>query len=151
MVYEQLNDVLYVLYAFDTPKAIRFMTTGDLVKLGLEKDELLELSKANLRRSVPDLRSQGNPETLSILLADGTYEASFMLIDGLWTKEQFPVKGDIVVYVPTRDLVLITGSDDKESLMKVHEIVYDPSNQWSHMISNEGFVRKDNQWHVFKP
>ena len=151
LVYEKLNDVLYVLYAFDTPKAIRFMTESDLADVGVKKQELRDLAKANLKKSIPNLQLRGDPRALSMLVADGMYEASFILFDKIWTKEQFPVQGDIVVYIPSRDLVLITGSNDKDSLAKVHEIVYNPKNQWSHIVAEVGFVRIDGSWRVYKP
>jgi len=132
LVYEKLNDVLYILYAFDTPKSIRFMAENDLVSTDLNKSELLEVSKNNLQKNIPNLRLEGDPSSLSMLVADGTYESSFLLFDNLWTKEQFPVKGNIVVYVPSRDLVLITGSEDKENLLR------DP-HEFDHSISSFPF------------
>jgi hypothetical protein len=151
LVYEKLNDVLYVLYAFDSETSIRFLSMDDVKKLGLKKSELRALAKKNLNKAIPDLKLRGDPSTLSLLVADGNYEASFLLFDKLWTKKQFPVKGDIVVYVPTRDLVLITGSKDKQGLQKARDIVYDPKNKWSHIVAEVGFVRKGNRWRVFKP
>ncbi len=151
LVYEKINDVLYVLYAFDTPKSIRFITEDDLSDVGVRKSDLRQLSKSNLKKSIPNLKLEGDPSALSMLVADGTYEASFILYDGIWTKEQFPVKGNIVVYIPTRDLVLITGSEDKENLAKIHDIVYSQENHWSHIVAEVGFVRVDSGWQEFRP
>lgn len=147
--YEKLNEELYVLYAFDTETSIRFISQEDIDKLGLKNEELRELAKDNLHGSVK-LQLQGSPDSVSMLIADGTYEASFILYENMWNKNQFPVKGDIVVYIPSRDLVLITGSEDVEGLKKVRSIVYDPKHEWSHMVSEKGFIRKDNTWEVFK-
>ncbi|KZN52773.1 hypothetical protein N474_22650 [Pseudoalteromonas luteoviolacea CPMOR-2] len=149
LVYEKLNDILYVLYAFDTPKAIRFMTGSDLTDLALEKSELRSLSKTNLKSAHTNVRLEGDPASLSVLVADGTYEASFILFDDIWTKEQFPVMGNIVVYIPTRDLVFVTGSEDKENLAKVQEIFFNQGSNWSHGISEVGFVRVNNSWQEF--
>ncbi len=151
LVYEKLNDALYVLYVFDTPKAIRFMTEDDLVDGGVDKSELRALAKSNLKKAIPNIHLEGNPSELSMLLADGTYEASFILFDVLWTKEQFPVKGEIVVYIPSRDVVFITGSEDKTNLAKIRSIVYNPDNKWSHIVAAVGFIRVDEGWEVFYP
>jgi len=150
-LYEKLNDVLYVLYAFDTPKSIKFLTDDDIVELGVSSNELRNLSKANLKKSIPSIQIDGDPTRISILVADGTYEASFLLFDNLWTKKQFPVQGEIVVYVPSRDLVLITGSKDLESLAKVQNIVYNSNNEWSHIVAEVGFIRTGGKWEVYKP
>lgn len=149
LIYEKLNDVLYILYAFDTPTSIRFMTEDDLTDVGVEKNQLKTLAKENLKRTIPQIGLQGDPASISMLVADGTYEASFILFDDMWNKEQFPVKGNIVVYIPTRDLVLITGSEDEEHLALVHDILYNQGNEWSHIVSEVGFVRRENAWHVF--
>jgi uncharacterized protein YtpQ (UPF0354 family) len=148
--YEQLNEVLYILYAFDTPTSIRYMPKEDIAKLGVKVSELKEISKANLKKTIPTVKIQGDPSSVSMIVADGTYEASFLLFDDLWTKERFPVKGEIVVYVPSRDTVLITGSEDIEGLEKVRSIVRNPENKWSHIVAEVGFIRLDNKWEVFK-
>ncbi len=151
LVYEQLNDILYIVYAFDTPSAIRFLTEEDLGRLGIERNELKELAMSNLKDALPDIQLEGDPSRLSMIVADGNYEASLLLADKLWTKDHFPVKGDIVVYVPARDVVLITGSEDTTNLAKAYDIVNNPAQEWSHMITNEGFIRTNGKWRIFRP
>lgn len=147
--YEKLNDVLYVLYAIDTPSSIKFMPKEDINALGVEEEELRNLSMANLMNANESLQIQGDRSTVSMVVADGIYEASFLLYDDLWTKENFPVKGDIVVYVPSRDVLIVTGSEDTESLETVRGIVHNPDSQWSHAVTDIGFVREKNKWAEF--
>ena len=147
--YEKLNDVLYVMYAIDTPSAIKFMPKEDINALGVEEGELRNLSMANLMNANESLQIQGDRSTVSMVVADGIYEASFLLYDDLWTKENFPVKGDIVVYVPSRDVLIVTGSEDTESLETVRGIVHNPESQWSHAVTDIGFVREKNRWVEF--
>jgi len=151
LVMEQLNSYLYVLYVFDTETSMRFMTTKDLAELELKESGLRALAKGNLKAAIPNLRLEGDPAFLSMIIADGVYEASFLLFDDLWTKEKFPVNGDIVVYVPSRDAVLITGSKDNEGLERIKNIINAPDAQWPYMISEQGFIRKGGQWEVFQP
>ena len=87
--YEKLNDVLYVLYAIDTPSSIKFMPKEDINALGVEEGELRNLSMANLMNANESLQIQGDRSTVSMVVADGIYEASFLLYDDLWTKENF--------------------------------------------------------------
>ena len=147
--YEKLNDVLYVLYAIDTPSSIKFMPKEDINALGVEEGELRNLSMANLMNANESLQIQGDRSTVSMVVADGIYEASFLLYDDLWTKENFPVKGDIVVYVPSRDVLIVTGSEDTESLETVRGIVHNLESQWSHAVTDIGFVREKNKWVEF--
>jgi len=147
--YEKLNDVLYVMYAIDTPSSIKFMPKEDINVLGVEEGELRNLSMANLMNANESLQIQGDRSTVSMVVADGIYEASFLLYDDLWTKENFPVKGDIVVYVPSRDVLIVTGSEDTESLETVRGIVHNLESQWSHAVTDIGFVREKNKWVEF--
>lgn len=145
---EALNEELYVLYVFDSETTMRFASQEDIKNLAIAAEDLRELAISNLRDAV-ELTLQGEPHTLSMLIADGNYEASLILLDSLWNKEQFPVKGKIVVYLPSRDLLLITGSEDPEGLAKAKSIVLDPEQHWPHMISRQGFIREGTRWEVF--
>ena len=148
LVYEPLNEELFVVYVFDTPTSIRFMTQSDLVELGVEQSSLREAALTNLQNVLQHVQLEGDPASLSMLVADGMYEASMLLFDGIWSKQQFPVKGDIVVYVPARDVVLITGSKDIVSLATIQEILFDKQG-FAHPISNSGFVFKSGKWEHF--
>lgn len=148
--YEQLNESLYVLYAIDTPSSIQFIHEDKISELGIKKSDLRSISKDNLKKAIPSLDLQGDPSSLSMIIADGNYEASFLLFNSMWTKDQFPVKGDIVVYVPSRDTVLITGSEDEEGLSRIKEIISDPENNWSHIVAEVGFIRINDKWEVYK-
>ena len=114
--YEKLNDVLYVLYAIDTPSSIKFMPKEDINALGVEEGELRNLSMANLMNANESLQIQGDRSTVSMVVADGIYEASFFLYDDLCTKENFPLKGYIVVYVPSIYVLIFTCSEYTEIL-----------------------------------
>lgn len=148
LVYEPLNEELFVVYVFDTPTSIRFMTQSDLVELGVEQSSLREAALTNLQNVLQHVQLEGDPASLSMLVADGMYEASMLLFDGIWSKQQFPVKGDIVVYVPARDVVLITGSEDMVGLATIQEILFDKQG-FAHPISKSGFVFKSGKWEHF--
>ncbi len=150
LIYEKLNDVLYIVYAFDTRENIRYLSQNDLKLLKLDKTQLLKIAKNNLLNYLPEIQTQGDTSELSVVIADGNYEASLLLIDDLWNKNNFPVKGNIVVYIPNRDTVLVTGSDDKINLDKIHEIVYSPNVEWPHIVAEVGFIRSGNTWIEFK-
>lgn len=148
LVYEPLNEDLFVVYVFDTPTSVRFMTQSDLVELGVEQSSLREAALTNLQNVLQHVQLEGDPASLSMLVADGMYEASMLLFDGIWSKQQFPVKGDIVVFVPARDVVLITGSEDMVSLATIQEILFDKQG-FAHPISNIGFTMKQGKWERF--
>lgn len=54
--------------------------------------------------------------------AGGTYEASLLLADELWSGDQFKVDGDIVVAVPARDVLVVTGSHNRTAIARLRTL-----------------------------
>jgi uncharacterized protein YtpQ (UPF0354 family) len=140
--FEKLNEVLFILYAFDTERNIQFLGESDIIDLSLNKVDLLNIAKENLNNSIPNVAIKGDTSSLSMVIADGNYESSFLLFDYFWTKEYFPVKGDIVVHVPSRDVLLVTGTEDPISLTTVIKMVDEMKPTRSYALADVGFVRK---------
>ena len=59
----------------------------------------------------------------------------------------FDVAGDIVVFVPARDFVLVTGSEDVEGLAVARELI--ANNEWAYFISQNAFIRTGDGWAIF--
>jgi len=150
-LYKKLNEALYLVFALDTKNSMRFLNESDLTELELEVKDLLPLSIENLKREFAGLSVQGDPAGLSMLVADGNYEASFFVVDSLWDTGVFPVKGDIVIHMPSRDTVLITGSEDLDGLKRVSEIISNNTNKLAYPITNIGFIRVNGAWELYKP
>jgi uncharacterized protein YtpQ (UPF0354 family) len=104
---EELNSELVISYAEDTPHAMYHLTTddysGDLRKLRA-------FAIKNLLRVLPKIEIRVPNEYVSIVSAGEDYTPSLLLLDDLWTGGQIKVKGEIVVAVPARDVILVTGS-----------------------------------------
>lgn len=120
--YEVLNDELIVLYAEDTPTNIRYLTRGDLTELNLQDASLKGRSVQNLMALLPPIELYGG-DGVYMIAAGGTYEASLLLADSIWDSGQIEVRGDYVVAIPARDVLLITGSDDPDNIAKLRGMV----------------------------
>jgi uncharacterized protein YtpQ (UPF0354 family) len=57
-----------------------------------------------------------------LVRAGGTYEASLLLVHGLWSSGQIKVDGDIVAAVPARDVLLITGSGNQANVARLRAL-----------------------------
>lgn len=141
--YEPLNDDLIVLYAFDSENSIRFASREDVESTGLAGRALRTRAIDNLMAYLPGVQREGD-DSLSLLVADGNYEASLLLVDEIWSRDVFRVAGDIVVFVPTRDVVLVTGSEDAEGLARARQLI--AGNEWPYFISADAFVRTRTGW-----
>jgi uncharacterized protein YtpQ (UPF0354 family) len=117
---EEFNKELVIVYALDDPKRMRYLMTDELD--GIERDNLKTLALENLVRIMPkiEMRSDGN---VAMMTAGGDYGASLLLLDSIWTDGQVKVKGDIVVAIPARDVVLVTGSQNRTGLKQMREAV----------------------------
>jgi len=107
-VYEYYNSDLDIFYVVDTEHSLRYLTKKDTDELDLSIEALREVAINNLNRF--DVRCHGE-DGYYMLTAGGTYEASMILLD-IWYKDNFDIDGNIIIAVPSRDVVLITGSRD---------------------------------------
>ncbi len=151
-VTEPLVADLLVAYAFDYPQFFRIFSHGDMDEHGLTVSEVRAAAMNNLRtRSV---EVQGNPPVLMMFTGDHL-EAALLLLDRLWESVREAVAsslfGEMVVAVPTRDTVLLTGSGSPEGLQVVREMVVESQEQVkrSHRLTQHLLVRRDGKWEVF--
>src|SRR5262249_1282242 len=120
LVTEDFNSELVIIYALDDPNRMRYLMTDELA--GMERGELRKLALENLLRIMPKTQ-MASDGTLGMMVAGGDYEASLLLFDNIWTDGTVKVKGDVVVAIPTRGMLLVTGSQDRAGLKRMREIV----------------------------
>jgi uncharacterized protein YtpQ (UPF0354 family) len=133
-VYERYNDQLIIAYAEDTKNSIRYLVPGDLKTLSIKKDSLKSIATRNLDRLLTNIHRKGG-NGVYMLTAGGDYEASIILLDNVLTKETLPVTGDLVIAIPNRDMLLITGSKDKAGISRIKEVATTSFNTGSYQIS----------------
>ena len=114
-IFEKYNDELLIIYAEDNEKSIRYFTQNEFNKLNISRDSLAAIALDNLDRILTKAERTGNNGRYMVT-AGGTYESSMLLLNSFWSNKNFPVKGDIVITIPNRDVLLITGSKDKLNL-----------------------------------
>jgi uncharacterized protein YtpQ (UPF0354 family) len=144
-VVEELNDVLVIVYAEDTPRNIRYFSAEDLAKAGVERTKLRALAVTNLRRVLPEIELHDSP-LVAMLTAGGTYEASLLLLDDLWGGDKLKVNGDYVVAVPSRDLLLVTGSRNQDGLARLRELAEEVAATGSYTLTSELFVYRQGRF-----
>jgi uncharacterized protein YtpQ (UPF0354 family) len=125
---------------------MRYLTTQE--DFGLSREELKSLAIANLKRVLPkiEMRSVGD---VSLMSAGGNYEASLLLIDDIWSGGQVKVDGDIVVAIPTRDALLVTGSRDRNGLKLVREMTAKFMAQGPYELTDTLFRYRDGRFTKF--
>jgi uncharacterized protein YtpQ (UPF0354 family) len=144
-VFDDYNEDLVIMYAEDSPKNIRYLTPDDLKTLGIKKEELRGLAVTNLKALLPKIEIHSGP-FVSMVVADGNYEASLLLFDKMWTSGQIKVDGDFVVAIPSRDLLLVTGSNNPQGIAQLREMVAKNFKDSPYRLTDALFVFRDGKF-----
>lgn len=150
-VHEDYNGALTIFYAEDRERGIAYLTAEELARAGLKRSELRALAVRNLKGLLSAIELQGG-DGLYMITAGGDYEASLILVDDLWTGESIApkVKGEIVIAVPARDLVLVTGSKDPAGLKKVRELARKVLKEGTYTLTDRLFVWRGGRFVAFE-
>jgi uncharacterized protein YtpQ (UPF0354 family) len=143
---ESFNNELIVVYAEDDPTRMRYLTTSE--DIGVGRQELRALAVENLKRILPKIEMRGDDHVL-LVSAGGDYEPSLLLIDEIWTGGQVKVNGDIVVAVPARDVLLVTGSRDRTGLKRIRELAAKFVAQGPYGLTDTLFVYRNGRFTKF--
>ena len=149
MYRQTLAPGLTILYAEDTPTSIRYIQEDVIAEAEVDLTTIRALAVENLLSKLPELEVAGGPG-LYMLIADGNYEASLLLVDGIWNSENFDVAGDIVVSIPSRDVLLISGTDNLEKLEMLRNLRDQSFAESPYRITTTLYRRQDGAWVPWK-
>ena len=145
-VTEDLNADLVVVYVEDENKNLRYLSAAQMAGIGMAWQEMRALALENLMRRLPQIRLHSTGP-VSMLTAGGNYEASLLLVKDFWAGDKVQVVGEIVVAVPSRDVVLITGSANPEGLMQLKKLAQaSRPARASFQLTQTLFVYRDGQF-----
>ncbi len=148
---------LVITYAFDLGDAFQMVRPLDCRRLGLDRSQLRQVAVTNLRKQIGEVHAENLAEGKlnTPLLAPVTgndLEACLLLIDDVWETFSRQVVGEMVVAVPARDLVYVTGSESPEALQVVREAVAEAqTREKTHSLTQHLLVRRGGQWQVYAP
>ncbi len=145
-----LVDGLFVIYAEDRPTNIRYVEKSALEDAGIDTDAIATLSVENLLEKLPDIEVHGE-NGLYMVTAGGNFEASLLLVDSIWDGANFDVKGDILVSIPARDILLVSGSGETQQLARLMEMTESAYAESPYYISEALYVRTAGGWKLYRP
>lgn len=145
--YLPYNDNLIIVFASDNKYSLSYINENELELLNLNNDSLLlNTAIRNLKYRIKDkVKRKGSNGVYSIAI-DGTLESSSILLASLWNEKSFPVDGDIVITIPNRDFVFITGSNDKKAVDDLIKVTHDLYSNEYYPISNKIFRWNGNKF-----
>ena len=143
---ESFNDELIIVYAEDDPTRMRFLSADEDV--GVSPQELRALAIENLRRILPKIEMRVGDHVL-LISAGGDYEPSLLLLDEIWSGGQIKVNGDIVVAIPARDVLLVTGSRDRTGVRRLRELAAKLAAEGPYGLTDVLFVYRGGRFTKF--
>jgi len=149
VIYDDLNDQLIVVYAEDTPNTLRYLVPAQLAEIKLKKEDLRALAATNLQTILGKIEIRPSP-LVSIVKADGNYEACLLAVPDFWNKGGFQVDGEIVVAIPSRDHLLLTGSKNADGLATMREVAARVMQESPQRLTDMLFVYRDGRFVEFK-
>ena len=149
---EELVGELNVMYAFDLPGHFEYLSEHHCKDLGLDPDGLRQLAVRNLtmRRGKPEILRPS--DVVCMLRLDGDLEASLLLVDHLWPQIAPGIAGEIVVAVPSRDVLAVSGTGITGGIQRLLNAV---DHAWQRpmnpklVLTRSLLVRRADTWHIF--
>ena len=118
--YKLLGDHLAVGLVYDMHEAMRSVTAEDLEGWGKTFYEALEIAQENLRKLPQSFIGPQDGPGLYLATNNDSYDCCRLLLPEVL--RQFRLKGDPVAMVPTRNTLLVAGSDDEEALQAMGKL-----------------------------
>jgi uncharacterized protein YtpQ (UPF0354 family) len=142
-----LGEVLAVALVHDTPDAMKYLGPKELKQWGITFEEAAAAAVENLRRQSQDALIPLSPGTCLAPWRD-SYASSRLLLDEVLRR--CPVRGEPVVFTPNRDVLLITGSQDDDGLLRAAELAW-AAFQTPRPVDGRALRRTAGGWQPFLP
>ena len=148
-VYEHYAADLYCVYAIDREDSTKTIGPEELSALQVEREDLRTVALENLETLLPPAECYGDGPWFW-LTAGNDYVASLILFDSLWDEQLAAmVEGDLVAVVPSRDVVLFTGSRSSEGIVAIRHQAKEIVTTGDHVISDTLLRRSEGGWSAF--
>lgn len=146
-LYEDLNTELVIVYAENSDNRIRYLSSAE--DIGLAGADLRRLAVDNLRRLLTKIRILKYDDMFARISAGGDYEASLLLVDEIWSGPQLKFDGEIVVAIPAKDILLVTGSKNRKGLKVVRQLAANFVQKESYALVDTLFVYRNGRFTKF--
>lgn len=146
-IYEFYNDEIVIFYAEDKENSIQYISREDLMEINFPIENLYKKAIQNLSDQFQMKRHGENGYFM--ITAGGNYESSLILLD-IWHQENFPVEGNFVIGIPSRDVLFITGTKDSKNLHRLYDSVEKINETGDHIVSDKIFELRNGKFEVLK-
>jgi hypothetical protein len=132
-----------IVFVTDLPQMTVSITTEQMLRWGVDQDELERVSRANLDAYGPGpefqvIESREGGKAVIVAEQDG-YDAARLLMGGLYTRLAPRLGGDFLVATPARDMFVAMSTGPREFVDRLRARVDDDFTRMPYPISRELF------------
>ena len=150
-IYKDWLGNLKIFYAIDQGDSVSLIMQEELPE-GYSVQDIHKISSQNLENNIEYHFNKLNFEGGYGLLADGDYEASSIILDNIWNWISDELEDDIIVGIPTKDLVMMTPLSDTNGIINLASAISDVFEDGDHLLSKSLFYySKTDGWSLYKP
>ena len=123
---------------------------ADVLQMGLSPEQLRATAIANLKQQLGTIGRAGEPPLLKVVTGNNL-EACVLLVDDFWAGLAGKIPPEIVVGVPTRDILLVTTSASTQGgVQMLRDAVKEAqTGDNTHWLTKHLLVRRADKWEVF--
>jgi uncharacterized protein YtpQ (UPF0354 family) len=147
-VHEHFVGDLWIVYAIDQPDRMTTLPESQFQNLGLAREGLKQLAIENLRRILPPIERHGDGP-MFMLTAGADYVASLILFDDIWDELRDLVEGDVVAAVPSRDVLMFSGSNSSAGINAMRQSIDRITATGAYVVSTTMLRLRSDGWKVF--
>ena len=138
-----LIDNIDIVFALDKGEHLEFINDATLKGLKLSLEELRSLSIENLKKyvNIKGISIEGD-ENIQMIKLDRVLESSLILYDELWTKFCIDYSDDIVISIPSRELLLISLASNETGGIQLKEGAKDLYLNGHYKLTPNLFIRR---------
>ena len=148
-LFEDFNDELVIALRAWMSENRSALSDGQRAISASSASDLRKLAVENLERHPAEGARCSQDDRLAMLTAGGDYEASLLLFDASGADGQVKVNGDIVVAVPAKDVLLVTGSKNRKGRRALREVAAKLKAESRYRLTDTLFVYRDGRFARF--
>ena len=146
-VFRPFGNGLVIAYLVDQGSYFEYVAQRHLSSEGLSAEALHQVSMGNLVSHASEHARLHVVGKAFALRLDGNFEASLLLVDGLW--EDFLTDyapSGFVVAVPARDVLAFADAGSSKGVRELHEIVARTFRGGDHLLIRNLLRRESHAW-----
>jgi len=113
IVFSNICEDLNCLYAIDTGNSFEIIQDRHLKDWNISKEKLHLIAIENFRSLIVQKMTAKGDTNAIMFIVDGNLEAGLVLIDEIWLQLEDQIGEQVVITVPSRDVIMATGKSNR--------------------------------------